>query len=110
MGNSLAVTKETTFGNDGIATIVVGPAIRGEVWDIEQISVSTDNTDDFLTQAYVYRETLSPSNLIEATINGNADVTNTNMRITAPELVWIQWLLGESGKRAVLRIEGKREY
>jgi hypothetical protein len=25
-------------------------------------------------------------------------------------LLWVQWLLGESGPRAVLRIEGKREY
>ncbi len=110
MANSLAVTQETTFGSDGTATIVVGPTIRGEQWEIEYVAVSTDNVDTTPTEAYLYREPISNSGLIEATTNGNADITNTSIRLTAPELLWVQWRNGAVGTRAMLRLEGKREY
>lgn len=110
MANSLALSQETIFGSDGTAAIAVGPAIRGEIWDIEHLSVSTDSNDVIPTQAYIYRGTISEASLIEATTSGNADVTNTNMRLTAPELLWIQWREGTVGARAILRIEGKREF
>lgn len=117
MANSLAMSSETLFDMNGDATIVVGPAIRGEVWEIEHLSVSTDSGDDLPTEAFIYRESISPSNLLEATTNGNGDVTNTNIRLVAPELLWVQWgpprgldglLLAE--KRAMLHIEGKRDF
>jgi hypothetical protein len=107
MANSLAVTQDTTFDGDGIAAIVIGPAIRGEVWNMDYLAVSTDSATD--TEAYIYRDSVSPGNLIEASFAGNADKTNTSIRITAPGLLWIRWINGTPGARASLRIEGRRE-
>lgn len=101
---TLSASRETTIGADGTATIVVGPAIRGESWNVAHIAVATTSTDS--TKCYVYRDLISDLTLVEGTDSGNGDQTNTSVALAAPQSLWIRWTGGTPGSKVFVAIQG----
>lgn len=103
----LATSAQATFDDSGNASMTFSPNKYGIKWTISRVVVSTTSVGG--TQAYVYRGPISQSNLIDATYNGNQDMTDTPVELTDSDFITVSFTGGDIGSIAFVRIEGEQE-
>lgn len=96
------------FNSSGIATVTLGPAKYSERWEITKLVVSSTSTTK--PQVIVYRGAAIPANQVDGSRSGDQDVSDTNIKLIAPELLTFQWTGGTPGSSVSAGIEGEQSY
>ena len=96
------------FNSGGVATVQLGPTKYSERWEITKLIVSSTST--LKPEVRVYRGIVTPSNMVDGSRSGDQDVSDTNIKLIAPEQLTFQWTGGTSGASVTAGVEGELTY
>ncbi len=101
---------------DGVCRIARGPAVPGENWLVQRVTVSTNSSAE--TTARIYRNFVGSEQFIDGTYSGNQDVSDEmDILLRTGETLVIEWTGGATPigtpagtlPRATVRLEGERQ-
>lgn len=104
----ISPSGQGVFGANGEARVTLGPVPWGQRWALTSVSVRT--TSVAITQATVYRSTVSPTNQLDTTKRrGNGSTTDVKIDLHHAESVVVLWTGGDVGATATATAEGDTE-
>lgn len=92
------------FDASGKAVVRLGPTVYGSRWKVDLMSVSTTST--LQTTCNVYRDSESAAASLDNTRTGNLDTSNTDIDLTAGQVILFVWTGGTPGALATVSVSG----
>ncbi len=97
-------TKSAVLDSTGAAEVEFAPAVYGRQWQVERMSTSGASAKEPTCQ--VYRGANTPGALIDTTVRGNGDISETDLFVGNGDRIIVKWSKGTSGAVMSYRIEG----
>ncbi len=103
----LNTSAQVVLDASGNGQVTVGPNRATEYWHVTKMAVLT-STAVKVPSAYVYTDSVSPSNLLDATYTGSQDSTDLDVPLAPGRRLVIRWTGGDVGALATVSIYGQR--
>lgn len=103
----LSTAGTVTLGADGSGAISIGPERGGESWSVTRMSVQC--TSAIPTQVRIYRNVISPLQMLFDSKSGNSDVASGDPPLDIPRggRIIVEWRNGTPDSVATVVLEGK---
>lgn len=102
MTSPLASASVVLDGN-GAGIVSVGPTVYGTVWTVTRLITSCTASPVSLN---VYRQTVTPGNLVDSTKRGDGAASETHMTLNSGDVLIASYSGGPVGAVATFNIEG----
>lgn len=107
MTKTFEASGSNTFNASGITSIELTPYRYGVIWIVKRMIVTTTSTSQ--TEVRTYKNSESPSSLVDNSAVGNSDSSETNITLRGSDRLLFVWSNGTVGSRATVNIFGEQE-
>ncbi len=106
MTQQILSSSQAVANSTGIAIARVGPSKAGERWKIQRITVQSNSIG--ASKGTLYRGEPQTGQSIDNTRTANADTSETDVELRAPEYLSFQWENASIGAICIITCDGER--
>lgn len=96
-----------TLDGNGRGVVTLGPQVYGVVWHVTRMVTSVSGTAEISCRLSVYRQTETPSNMVDGTFVAGQDVSETDLPLRGGEVLVFVWEDGPAGAVATITLSGE---